>query len=388
VSAAEQLMPQTGTVQIVPVSLSDKAMMDRFIRVPFLVNGGDPNWVPPLMMERRDSLSPKKNPLFSHLDIQLFLAVRDGRDVGRISAQIDSLSPLTGQGGGYFGMISAIDDAEVHAALFAAAEAWLRARGRTRVLGPFNLSINEEMGLLIEGYDTPPMLMMPHDPRYALRRIEQQGYAKAKDVLAYHYDIRAGFPDAVRKRLAKPLPAGTVVRKLDMKRYREEISAVTEIFNDAWSGNWGFVPLTEADTDHLAESIKPLLDKDLVWFVEIEGEPAAFLVCLPNLNEAIRDLNGELLPFGWAKLIWRLKIRGVKTGRVPLMGVKRKFAKGLSGGILSWLLVDATRKECLKRGMERFELSWVLEDNVAMRRMAESILAKPYKTYRIFEKAL
>lgn len=387
-SAAERLDRYGREIFIVPVSLSDKAMLGRFIRVPFHVNAGDPNWVPPLMMERREALSPKKNPLFAHAEAQLFLAVRDGRDVGRISAQIDRLSPLTAEGIGYFGMICAEDDPEIFRTLFAAAEDWLRARGRTRILGPFNLSINEETGLLVDGFDTPPMLMMPHDPPYAMRRVEELGYAKAKDVLAYHYDIRHEFPPAVRKRLEKPLPPGTVLRRLDMSRYKQEIAALTGIFNDAWAGNWGFVPLTEADTDHLAASIRPLIDKNLVWFVEIDGEPAAFMVTLPNLNEAIRDLNGSLLPLGWAKLVWRLKVKGLKTGRVPLMGVKRKYAKGLSGGMLSWLLIDACRRECLKRGMEFFELSWVLEDNVPMRRIAESIIASPYKTYRIYGKTL
>lgn len=376
------------TVRIVPVPLSDRALLDRFIRVPLSVNAADPAFVPPLMMERRDALSPAKNPLFQHAEVQLFLAVRGGRDVGRISAQIDSLSPLTAEGIGYFGMICAIDDGVVFGALVDAAADWLRTRGRTRMLGPFNLSINEETGLLVDGFDTPPMLMMPHDAPHTMRRLEELGFTKAKDVLAYLYDMRLGYPDTIAKRLEKPLPPGTVLRRLDMSRYKQEIAALTEIFNGAWFDNWGFVPLTEADAAHMATSMRPLVNKDLIWFIEIEGEPAACMVCLPNLNEAIRDLGGNLLPFGWARLLWRLKIAGVKTGRVPLMGVKRKFAKGLSGGMLSWHLIDATRREALKLGMERIELSWILEDNVSMRRMIEVICGDAYKTYRIYGKAL
>ncbi|MFM2045766.1 MAG: hypothetical protein RLY86_4342, partial [Pseudomonadota bacterium] len=249
-------------------------------------------------------------------------------------------------------------------------------------------SINEETGLLVQGYDTPPAMMMPHDRPWLPGRIEALGYTKSKDVIAYLYDIRNGFPEAVRKRLEKPLPPGTRLRPLDMSRYAQEIRVVTEIFNAAWFDNWGFVPLTDADTEHLATTLRPLIQKDLVWFVEIDGEPAAFVVCLPNLNEAIRDLGGSLLPFGWAKLLWRLKVKGLKSGRVPLMGVKRKFAKGLSGGMMPWLLIKATRDACLKRGMETFELSWILEDNISMRRITEGIGGVPYKTYRIYGKSL
>lgn len=379
---------QAAPVRILPVPLNDRALLDRFIRVPFQVHAGDPTWVPPLMMERRDALSPAKNPLFSHLEVQFFLAVRDGRDVGRISAQIDSLSPLTADGVGYFGLICGEDDPEVFAALTGAAEAWLRARGRTRALGPFNLSINEEMGLLVDGFDTPPMLMMPHDRPYAAPRLEALGYGKAKDVLAYLYHMDQPIPDVIARRLEKPLPAGTVLRMLDMARYREEVTTLTAIFNDAWSGNWGFVPLTEADTAHMATALRPLIARDMVWFVEQEGVPVAFMVCLPNLNEAIRDLGGALLPFGWAKLLWRLKVAGLESGRVPLMGVRRSAARGLLGGMIPWLLINATRQACLKRGMRRFELSWILEDNLPMRRMTEMICGEPYKRYRIYGKAL
>ncbi|WP_404326520.1 dATP pyrophosphohydrolase [Aerophototrophica crusticola] len=344
--------------------------------------------MPPLLMEREESLSPAKNPFFGHAEVQFFLAVRDGRDVGRISAQVDKLSPLTADGVGCFGMICAEDDPDIFAALFEAAEAWLRAKGMRAAQGPFNLSINEEMGLLVAGHDTPPVMMMPHDQPYVARRIEALGYAKAKDVYAYWYDIRKELPKYVRQMLERKLPGQVVLRKLDMKNYARDVRYLTEIFNDAWMGNWGFVPLTDAETEHLATSLRPLVVADMVWFVEIDGEPAAFGVCLPNLNEAIRDLGGSLFPLGWAKLLWRLKVSGVKTARVPLMGVRQKFQVGLSGGILPFLVINGMRENAIKRGIEFVELSWILEDNLPMRKINERIGSIPYKTYRIYGKAL
>lgn len=386
-SAAELLEPAGAGVEIVPVTTP--AEMDRFIRLPYRLHANHANWVPPLLLERRETLDRKKNPFFQYAEVAFFLAVRGGRDVGRISAQVDrqrlSLRP---DGVGHFGLIDGEDDPAIFAALTAAAEDWLRRHGMTHVMGPFDLSINEQMGLLVDGFDTPPMLLMAHDFPYVAPRLEALGYGKEKDVYAYYYDIRDAFPKAVRRMLDRPLPPGTVLRPVDMSRFLEEIRSLTEIFNEAWFDNWGFAPLTPTDTDYLASSIRPLIEKDLVWFIEIGGEPAAFIVVLPNLNEAITDLDGKLLPFGWAKLLWRLKVRGLKTARVPLMGVKRKFAKGLSGGQFSWLLIDACRRSCLKRGIQAFELGWILEENGAMRRMLENINARIYKTYRIYGKPL
>lgn len=381
-------VPDAGDIRIEAIAFTDKAAINRFIRVPMRINAGDPAWIAPLILERQEALSPAKNPLFEHADVQLFLAVRDGRDVGRISAQIDRLSPLVAEGIGQFGMICAEDDPAIFAALFRAAEDWLRARGMKTVQGPFNLSINEETGLLVDGFDTPPVMMMPHDQPFIRPRVEEQGYAKVKDVFAYWYDIRKELPVHVQKMLARKLPGQVVLRRADMKRYDQEVRALTEIFNDAWLGNWGFTPFTESETAYIGKALKLLIEPDLVWFVEIDGEPAAFGVCLPNLNEAIRDLNGSLFPFGWAKMLWRLKVGTMKTARVPLMGVKRKFQKGLSGGILPFLVIDGMRRGAVARGIEWVELSWILEDNMPMRRINESIGSTAYKTYRLFSKAL
>jgi len=368
-----------------------QAEMERFVRLPLRLNAADPAWSPPLLMERREALSPRHNPFFQHAEAAFWLARRDGRDVGRISAQIDRLAPTEPDGAyGYFGMLAAEDDPEAFSALTTAAEDWLRARGCGFARGPFNLSINEEIGLLVEGFDRPPMLMMGHDPPYAGERLEALGYAKLKDVYAYICDTATDIPKAARARIQRSTPRGVVLRPLDVKRYDAEVRTLTSIFNDAWSGNWGFTPLTEAETEHLGKSLKMLLNPRLIWFAEIEGEPAGFGVCLPNLNEAARDLDGRLLPLGWAKLLWRLKVKGVRTGRVPLMGVRRKFlAQGeYSGALLPFLIIDAMRREARKLGIERVEMSWILEDNRSMRRIIETVGGERYKTYRIYQKAL
>jgi len=378
---------QAGEVTIAPVASA--AELDRFVRLPMRLNAGDPNYVAPLIMERREALTPKTNPFFAHAEVQLWLAVRDGRDVGRISAQIDQLAP--GDGGpraGHFGMIAAEDDPAIFAALFATAEAWLRERGCLRAQGPFNLSINEEVGLLVDGFDTPPVVMMGHDPPYAAARVEALGYRQIKDVYAYISPLAHDLPPKVRKLVDRGPPKGVRLRMLDMKRFDEEVRVLTEILNDAWSGNWGFTPTTEAETAQLAKSLKLVVDPRLVWFAEIEGETAGFIVFLPNVNEAIRDLNGRLAPFGWAKLLWRLKVARVRSGRIPLMGVRRKFHGGLRGQIVPFLLIDAARREARRLGYETVEMSWILEDNWPMRRILEGVNSRIYKTYRIYEKSL
>lgn len=375
-----------GGVTIVPVN--SKPELDRFIRVAMRVGAPEPNYIAPLMFERGEALTAKGNPFFEHADVQFWLAVKDGRDVGRISAQIDHLNPLTQEGVGHFGMIAAEDDEAVFAALFAAAEAWLKDRGCNVAQGPVNLSTNEEVGLLVEGHDTPPMFMMGHDARHTPARIEAQGYAKAKDIYAYVCSVADDLPGPILRRVRKPAADGVSLRTLDMKRLDEEVRTLTGILNDAWSGNWGFTPTTAAETQALANNMKLLLDPRLAWFAEIDGEAAGFMILLPNINEAIADLGGKLFPFGWAKLLWRLKVKGPKTGRVPLMGVKRKFAGTMRGQLLPFQLIDAVAQAARRQGYERYELSWILEDNTAMRRICDAGGARIYKTYRVYEKAL
>ncbi|MDE2581281.1 MAG: dATP pyrophosphohydrolase [Rhodospirillales bacterium] len=374
--------------EITLLPVAGPALLNRFIRVPERLHRDDPHYVAPLHLERMEALTPK-NPFFGHAEVQFWIACRNGRDVGRISAQIDRQAlAVRPDGTGLFGMIAAEDDPAVFRALVETAADWLRQRGMTRMQGPFNLNVNEEMGLLVDGFDTPPMLLMGHDRPYVGPRLEALGLAKAKDVYAYLYDVTVDLPASARRLIDRPLPEGLVVRRLDLKRYHDEVRTITEIFNDAWAENWGFVPLTEIETDHLAKSLKPLLDPRLVSIVEFKGQAVGFLVCLPNLNEAIRDLGGRLLPFGWARLLWRLKVAGVKTARVPLMGIRRAASRGVIGKLLPFLLIDAVRKGASGMGFTHVELSWILEDNLPMRHINESLGGMAYKTYRIYERAL
>nr|WP_295105415.1 ceramide synthase [uncultured Caulobacter sp.] len=375
-------------LQVIPVQTPDE--LKRFIALPARLNAKDPNWITPLFMERTEALTPKTNPFFAHAEVQLFLATRGGRDVGRISAQIDQLTPqpMPGRLDGHFGMIAAEDDSAIFQVLFRAAEDWLRARGRTHVVGPFNLSINEEVGLLVHGFDTPPMILMGHDQAYTGKRVEEQGYAKAKDVFAYVADENGDIPEVAQRRVKRGLPEGVVLRQLDMSRYDDEVRTLTDILNDAWKENWGFTATTEAETAQLGKALKQVIDKRLIWFAEIDGEAAGVVVFLPNVNEAIADLKGKLLPFGWAKLLWRLKVKGVKSARIPLMGVKKKFANTQRGRMLPFWMMKASRDMAMSLGYNRYEISWVLEDNKAMRHIAENVGGTHYKTYRIYEKAL
>jgi hypothetical protein len=384
---AEAASPHPGALQVVPVTTA--AQLDRFIRLAMRLGGSDPNYIAPLMVERREALSPATNPFFSHAEVQFWLAVRDGRDVGRISAQIDALAPEDPAGPvGHFGMVAAEDDPAIFEALFRTAEAWLRSRGRRIVRGPLDLSINEQVGLLVEGFDTPPMFMMGHDAPYAGGRIEGQGYRKAKDVHAYIADVTNDLPPKVLDHVRRRPPAGVRLRQLDTARYDAEVATLTDILNDAWSENWGFTPTTEAETRQLAKGLKMVVDPRLTWFAEIDGETAGFIVFLPNVNEAIADLRGRLLPFGWARLLWRLKVARVKTARVPLMGVRRKFARTRRGQLLPFMLIDAGASQARKLGYRQAELSWILEDNGPMRSILEAAGARIYKTYRIYEKTL
>ena len=358
----------------------------RFIRLPQTLFAADPNYIPQLFTERRDALTAKGNPFFRHATVALWIARRDGQDVGRISAQQDELIP--DRQIGHFGSLAAIDDPEVFAALLQTAETWLRARGVTRVQGPFSLSINEESGLLVDGFDTPPMMMMPHDPPTVDARLRALGYEKARDLLAYIAETSVPMPASSTAIVARGLPSRVTLRKLERSRLQQDVESLVDIYNDGWSGHWGFVPITRDEVAHMAHAMKPLLHERLVWFADVDGAPAAFGLCLPNLNEAIRDLGGKLLPFGWAKLLWRLKVSGTTTARVPLMGVRRSHSSTILGRLLPLHIVDAIRRESAAMGIRQVEMSWVLEDNLPMRHLAEAFGGRAYKTYRVYEKSL
>ncbi|HYA03459.1 MAG TPA: GNAT family N-acetyltransferase [Syntrophobacteria bacterium] len=359
----------------------------RFLRLPWRLYADDPAWVPPLILERRQHLSPR-NPYFDHARFRAWIAYRGAKPVGRISAQIDRLHlERYKDATGFFGLLEAEDDPEAFRALLSAAETWLRDHGMRRILGPFNLSINQECGLLVEGFDTPPMVMMGHNRTYYAGRIEGEGYGKAKDLVAYRISSMFGLPPAMESLLARAAKR-VQVRTLRRDRFVEELRVLQDIFEDAWSSNWGFIPFTAREFDDLGRTLRFLVHDDFVHIAEVDGEPAAMIVAFPNVNEAIRDLNGRLFPWGWLKLAWRLKVRHPRTARVALMGVRKRYHNSRVGAALALLVIVALRECGVRRGVREVELSWILEDNVGTRSIIESLGGVVYKRYRLYEKRL
>jgi hypothetical protein len=361
-----------------------------FLDVPFAIYRDDPHWVAPLYFERFEHLDAKKNPYFQHAEAQLFLAEQAGQPVGRISAQIDRLrNERYNDGTGQFGFLEAPDDPAVFTALFTAAGHWLTERGMTRVQGPFSFSINDETGLLIDGFDRPPNMMMGHAARYYALRVEEQGFVKAKDVIAYEYDGTVELPRAMRTLFDRALAStDVVVRPFDKKYLGRDLDIVISIFNDAWSDNWGFVPFTREEMVALGNNLKMLVANEYISIATYRGEPAAMAVTLPNINDWIAGLDGRLLPFGWTRLARHLLAKRPVSVRMPLMGVRKKYHGTIIGSALAIGVIDTLRRYHISRGVRRGELSWILEDNMPMRHMIEAIGGRPYKTYRIYEKAL
>jgi len=384
------MSPIPTSIPSAPLRISaveNAAAMGEFIAVPGGIFGSDPAWIQPLILERRLHLSARGNPYFQHARWQAWTAWRGGEPVGRISAQIDSLHlERYGDATGFFGMLDAEDNVETFGGLIETAERWLHAQGIRRVRGPFNLSINQEMGLLVEGFDTPPFFMMGHARPYYAKHVEKAGYCKAVDALAYL--IAPDFGSEAMRRLIAMTSHRARVRPLDLGRFDAELLVLRDIFNDAWAGNWGFVPFTEAEFEDLGRAFRFLVDPDMIQIAEVDGEAAAFMVVLPNINEAIRGLHGRLFPVGWAKLLWRLKIRYPETFRVPLMGVRRRFQRSRLGTALVFLVIEAARSSVIRHGAKQIELSWILEDNAGMRRIIESIGGRAYKRYRVYERNL
>ena len=379
--------------EIIVRPVSSRADKEAFFALPSALFSDDPVWVPPLQMMVRDQLNPKKNPWFTHGEVQLFLAERNGAVLGRISAQVDhSHLDHHKDGTGFFGFFDSVDEQPVADALFAAAGAWLKEKGLTRVRGPFNLNINEESGLLVDGFESPPRVAMTHALPHYQALVETAGFEKVRDLLAFLTPMDTALPLKHMKILQRSIDRnpGLTFRHLDPKNYDRDIRILVDLFNAAWAENWGFIPLTEADAKHMADEFKLILIPELVWFAFYENEPAAMAVALPDLNEMIRDLDGRLWPTGWAKLAWRVLTRRTWSSgtRVPLMGVAPRFKNKPLGSVLALVVMGAIRRESLKLNMPVCEMSWVLEDNTQTRHSLETIGGRVYKTYRMYDKAL
>jgi hypothetical protein len=378
-------LPISAAVAVYPVT--NRHELRKFIDVPWLVYADDPMWVPPLRLERRWHFS-KSNPFFEHGEWQAWIAYRNNQPVGRISAQIDQLHRQRyGADTGHFGLLESVNDKEVFAELIQTAEKWLAERGTKHVSGPYNFSINQECGVLVSGFDTPPMVMMPHSPKWYGQLLEEQGYYPLKDLFAYLMQVDMEVPKIVRNLMGK-FSERLRIRVLRRNQLKVEMEIIRSIFNDAWSDNWGFIPFTEAEFSELGSTFRFLLKDEYFQIVEVDGVPAAFMVALPNLNEIFSKLNGNLFPFGWFQLIKQVKFGRFRTGRIPLMGVRKQFRNTPLGATIAFMMVAAIRKFGISRGFREIEMSWILEDNKSMRRIIEMAGNREYKRYRIFGKTL
>jgi hypothetical protein len=361
-----------------------------FVDLAFEINSDDPNWNPPLKTEIHGLIDPRTNPWFEHAEADFFLAERDGKPVGRISAQVDRLVvEHMGAGLGQWGMFEAAD-AEVASALLHRAESWLRGRDMTRAMGPFSLGIWDEPGLLVKGHDHPPTVMMGHNKAEYQDWVEANGYKGVKDLLTYELDVTKDFPPLVQRIVASGEKNPRIrIRTVDKKKFDEEAALILNILNDAWAENWGFIPLTEEEIAYAGKKLKPIVYGDLIRVAEVDGEPVAFMMTLPDLNEFTRDLNGKLFPFGWAKLLWRLRKPTTQTMRVPLMGVVKKLQATRLASQLAFMMISFIRRDATAAyGTKRGEIGWILEDNLPMRSIADAIDSHVNRVYRIYEKAL
>lgn len=373
-------------LRILPVQ--SKKQFREFLRLPYRLYRNDPHWIPPLYFERREALHPKKNPFYQHAEVQLFLAYKHNIPVGRISAQVDlEYEKFHGERVGHFGFFESENDFKTASALFAAAENFLNNKNATRSQGPFNFSINQESGLLVEGFDQPLMIMTPYNPPYYEDLLLGAGYQKAKDLYAWWYqagNIPEG-PTQIAEEVAK-VP-GLTVRGLEKKHIKRDLPKMMEVFNSAWSQNWGFVPLTEAEISQAARELKLLVDPSVAFLGELHGEPAGICLSVPNIYELIHDFRGRLFPINFLKLLWRIKKRKYKSARLMLLGVKKEFRGSALGG-LSVLLYQQVAQRGYKAGFVGGELSWTLEDNVKINAGIEFMGGKKIKTFRIYEKRL
>lgn len=382
-----------GEVSISPVS--GKADLSAFIDCAYRLNASDPHWVPPLRAEVRELLNPAKNPFFEHADVQFFLARRAGEVVGRISAHIDKLAlaqPLEqgmGPGTGNWGLLEAADEA-VAAALIARAEQWLRDKGMSRVLAPLSMSIWEEPGVLTRGFDHSPMVMMGHHSPDLHRWIEAQSYSPAKKLLTYELDISKEFPPLIGRIVASGEKNPRInVRGVDLRKYDEEAAIILHILNDAWSDNWGFVPFSDNEIVYASKKLKTLIRSDLVMIAEVDGEPVAFMMTLPDANAPIAQIRGKLFPFGWIKMLRWLRRPRPADMRVPLMGVVKRLQASRLASQLAFMMIEYIRRNAVTHyDGKRGEIGWILEDNQGMVAIADAIGSHVNKEYMIYEKAL
>jgi GNAT superfamily N-acetyltransferase len=370
--------------------IDSKADRSTFAKVPWVAHRNDPHWVPPLLTDVLDTINPRKNPFFEHGDAALFLAERDGEAVGRISAHTNRLhNEYHKDKTGFFGFFECIEDESVSGALLEAAESWLKQQGCDQVLGPESLSTNEEVGVVVEDREGPPMIMCAQNPPYYPRLLEAAGYEKAKDLYGWYYEV-GEIPGEARK-IAKAVEQypGLTVRQADPKHLERDIHIVREVFNAAWSRNWGYVPWTDNEVQHAAKVMGMIIKPEITAIAEVEGKPAGIMVALPNINEVIKDLDGRLFPTGLLKLIWRVKLgrHPFRGARLFLLGIMPEYRGHALGG-LSVLLYVRAHRGGEQLGIKFGELGWTLEDNEKINAGIQFMGGRLGKVYRVYGRSL
>jgi GNAT superfamily N-acetyltransferase len=377
-----------GSVSIRPVRT--RRELKRFVKVPFRLHREQPQWVAPLIFERMEFLDRKKNPFFEHAEAEYFLAERDGEAVGRITAQIDRNWDQT-QGGSdaMFGFFESAEDPEVASALLEAAAGWARERGRERILGPMDFTTNDEVGILVDGYERRPMILENWHPPHYRELIEGQGFGKAMDLLMWELqfgDLKEGerFDPSIHAAAEKALrEEGVEIRNIDMRNLAAEMHHFSEVYNEAWGDNWGFVPATDAEIEFHAKLLKQVIDPEWAFIAEKGDEVVGVAFTLPDINEVMAKLNGRLLPFGWLRFL--LGKRRIRQLRVFALGVKHDYRhSGVAAGLYLKHLETAARPGAIKGG----EMGWILETNGPMNRAMEGMGGRIVKRYRIFERSL
>ena len=373
---------------IIVTEVTSAAERDSFIKFPWEIYAADPVWVPPLLIERKEFLDRKKHPFYQHGDAALFLARRGSEIVGRIMASDDpNYNALHQSNVGCFGLFETIDDPQVATALFERAAGWLRARGRTEIMGPIDYSTNYICGLLVHGFEHSPMILTSHNPPYYAELIEGAGFTKARDLYAWWFADPARAEKRLR-RLASALQSRHLptIRPINLRQVGEESRRLRELYNEAWQNNWGYVPFTAAEFDYMTRELKPLVIPDLTLIAEVNGQPAGFILCVPDINAALRHVNGRLtrfgLPIGLVKLLYHK--RRLKRMRLVALGVAPKFRRS---GVAEMLVLRIIENGMLQRGYFG-ECSLTLEDNFMINRFMHAIGADPYKTYRIYRRPI
>lgn len=368
------------------IKVESESLKRKFIEFPYELYKGNENWVEPLRFDVKNNLDVKKNPFYSHSKIALWIAEKNGRIAGRIAGIInDNHNEFHKDKTGFFGFFDCINDKKVSRLLFDKASEFIKEYGMDTLRGPVSPSTNDECGLLIDGFDKPPVMLMPYNPEYYADLVEDYGFKKAKDLLAFWITPEVVKDEKMMSKLDRIAEMiikkeNLTIRNLNLKDFDNEVQKVREVYNDAWEKNWGFVPMTVDEFKYVAKSLKLIADPDYIEFAEIDGHPVGFSLALPDVNQAIKGLNGKLMPFGFIKFL--LNKKKINQLRVLIMGLKKDYQKKGIDAIFYRNIIKAG----YRKGLKGAEISWILEDNYAMKQTTEKLGASVYKTFRIFDK--